>query len=268
LKDWIRGKLRARRAKRRLNSKPVMTKHGFKFSGPDVMTSGDFEPTETEVLKKLLVDCDQFVNVGANFGYYICLAQSMNVRAEAVEPVPLNLELLKRNLRSNGYDENVTVHACACGEKTGEMEIFGVGTGASLVKGWARNPKSLRNVVQIRRLDEIISPESVSDRTLFLVDVEGFELQVMKGAEALLSAPNQPIWMLESGLSDHREHGQLNSAFLEVFDFVVDRGYRVCSVSNPEITIQREQITQSLNEGKDLIGELNFLLIPKGRSLN
>jgi len=118
-----------------LRSKGVMTGHGFKFSGSPTMKDGVFEQAETEVLCKLLVKADRFVN----FGHFVCLAQSMNVPTIAVEPVPVNWEFLHKNIAQNGFERGVTVHACACGETVGHAEIFGVGTGASCQRPGAQS---------------------------------------------------------------------------------------------------------------------------------
>lgn len=267
MKDWIRGILRARKAQRLLRSEGVMTGHGFKFSGPSTMKEGVFEQAETEVLCKLLAKADRFVNVGANFGYFVCLAQSMNVPTIAVEPVPVNLELLRKNIAQNGFERGVTVHACACGETAGQAEIFGVGTGASFVKGWARNPESLHHTVDVRPLDDIVAADSLSGRSVFLVDVEGFELEVLKGADAILSLKDKPIWLLESGLSDHRQGGELNPMFEEVFALLQRHGYDMYCINRPEQAVSGAEIRRSLETGKDLIGGHNFLLVPEGHAI-
>jgi len=267
MKDWIRGKLRARRASRLLEKDGVDTGLGFRFSGPSVMQEGAFEPEETKILQNLLSDADRFVNVGANFGYFVCLARSMNVPVTAVEPVPVNLQLLDKNLRQNGYDGDVVVHRCACGQETGEAEIFGVGTGASFVKGWARNPQSLHHKVPVRRLDDLVAASELSGRSVFLVDVEGFELEVLKGADAILSLEDKPVWMLESGLSDHREEGDLNPQFEAVFDLLTSHGYDLYAVNRPDQRVEKADITTSFETGKDVIGGHNFLLVPAGQTI-
>ncbi|SHI87137.1 methyltransferase, FkbM family [Shimia gijangensis] len=264
MKDWIRGKLRARRANRLLQKEAVQTDLGFLFAGPEAMTSGVFEPKETAILTALLSDADKFVNVGANFGYYVCLAQSLGVPSVAVEPVPVNLEILHGNIARNGYGDNVTVFPNACGEAEGEAEIFGVGTGASLVKGWARNPESLAHKVPIRRLDDMVPAASVTSRTVFLVDVEGFELEVIKGADGILSREDKPIWLMETGLTDHRSEGGLNPQFEEVFTRVSQYGYEFYCVEQPDKPVTRDIIQESLERGVDLIGGINFLLVPVG----
>lgn len=267
MKDWIRGKLRARRASRLLQKDAQETQLGFSFAGPDAMMSGTFEAKETQILTSLLSDADKFVNVGANFGYYVCLAQSLGVPAVAVEPVPVNLKLLRNNIERNGFEAGVEIFPNACGEVDGEAKIFGVGTGASLVKGWARNPESLSHKVKIRRLDDMVPAKSVSSSTVFLVDVEGFELEVIKGADGLLGSEHKPIWLMETGLTDHRSEGGLNPRFEEIFERVSQYGYEFYCVEKPGAPVTHKLIKDSIACGKDLIGGINFLLVPEGRSV-
>ena len=186
------------------------------------MQTGQFEPSETTLLRKLLTQADLFVNVGANFGYYVCMARQMGVRSVAVEPVPLNVETLNRNIKINNWDTDVVVHPVACGESAGAAEIFGEGSGASFISGWARNPNALKHRVPVERLDSLLFDENVTEKSVFLVDVEGFELEVLRGAGSILAAPNRPVWILESGLTDHRPEGELNLGFLEVLQIVLD----------------------------------------------
>ncbi|MCA0873810.1 FkbM family methyltransferase [Seohaeicola saemankumensis] len=262
MKDWIRAQIRRRRARRHLRRRPVQTPLGFTFVGPEPMQSGIFEEAETRLLRDLLEGADLFVNVGANYGYYICLARQMGVPAIAVEPVPINLETLRCNIALNHWTDSVTVHPVACGASEGVAEIFGEGTGASLISGWARNPKALRHRVPVRRLDALLQGEAVTGSTVLLVDVEGFELEVLRGSEALFAPGARPRWILESGLTDHRAEGGLNTQFLEIVDFLLERDYRIFSALEPDLEITRDRVTASIEQGVDLVGTHNFLLRP------
>ncbi len=266
--DWIRAQLRRRRA-RRLSKRPaVKTPFGFEFHGPEVMQSGLFEVAETKVLRTLLSRADLFVNVGDNYGYYVCMARQMNVRCIAVEPVPVNVETLRRNIAINNWTDKIDVHPVACGEKSGSAVIFGEGTGASLISGWARNPKALKHTVPVRPLDELLAKETITSSTVFLVDVEGFELEVLRGAKEIMASPNRPIWMLESGLTDHRPGGQMNLGFLDVMEIILENDYRVFSALDIGFEITLETVKDSIANGVDQLNTYNFLLVPNGFDLS
>ena len=56
------------------NTAPHETSMGFKFIGNSLMESGQFEQLESEWVRRIIKDADVFVNVGANVGYYCCIA--------------------------------------------------------------------------------------------------------------------------------------------------------------------------------------------------
>jgi len=228
------------------------------------MQNGSFEITETNILIKLFSHADLFINVGANFGYYICMARNMGVRSIAIEPIPINQNILKRNLIENNWDQNVILHSVACGNSDENVTIYGEGTGASIIKGWAQNPSRLKHVVPMKKLDNILSNEKVTTKSVILIDVEGFEFDVLHGAQNMLGSKDKPVIMLESGLTDHRAEGGLNLNFLEIFKFIIKNGYRVFSVEDINFEITEELIKKNIEQNKDQLGTHNFLLIPNG----
>ena len=258
----IRSFNHRRLTRRHLKKISVNTPFGFKFLGPSVMQDGSFEVTETKILIKLFYQADIFVNVGANFGYYICMARNMGVRSIAIEPIPINQRILKQNLIENNWDQNVILHPIACGNSNGNVTIYGEGTGASIIPGWAQNPSRLKHIVPMKKLDNILSNEKVTSKSVILIDVEGFEFDVLRGAENILGSPDKPVIMLESGLTDHRSEGGLNLKFLEIFKFIVKNGYRVFNVKDINFEITQELIEKNIEQNEDKLGTHNFLIIP------
>ena len=258
----IRSFNHRRLTRRHLKKISVNTPFGFKFLGPSVMQDGSFEVTETKILIKLFYQADIFVNVGANFGYYICMARNMGVRSIAIEPIPINQRILKQNLIENSWDQNVILHPIACGNSNGNVTIYGEGTGASIIPGWAQNPSRLKHIVPMNKLDNILSNEKVTSKSVILIDVEGFEFDVLRGAENILGSPDKPVIMLESGLTDHRSEGGLNLKFLEIFKFIVKNGYRVFNVKDINFEITQELIEKNIEQNEDKLGTHNFLIIP------
>jgi FkbM family methyltransferase len=262
--NQIRSFNRRRLTRRHLKKPSVITPFGFKFFGPDTMQNGSFEITETKILIKLFSQADIFVNVGANFGYYICMARNMGVRSIAIEPIPINQKILKQNIIENHWDQNVILHPIACGNSDENITIYGEGTGASIIQGWAQNPSALKHVVPIKKLDNILSIEKVTSKSVILIDVEGFEFEVLHGAQNILGSKDKPVIMLESGLTDHRSEGGLNLKFLQIFEFIIKNGYRVFSVEDINFEITQELIKKNIEQNVDQLGTHNFLLIPNG----
>ena len=88
---------------RQTDEDPTMSPLGFKIAGSIAAQQGVFEPTETSIVSRLLDDIDTFVNVGANVGYYCCIALNKNKPVIAFEPIASNVQLLLKNVRANGW---------------------------------------------------------------------------------------------------------------------------------------------------------------------
>lgn len=81
-----------------------------------------------------------FIDVGANQGYYFCLAGQMGLKVASVEPEQGNLRFLYSNLRTNNFAAEVFPIGLDC--SPGVKEFYGDGDTASMVKGWGGTRKS------------------------------------------------------------------------------------------------------------------------------
>lgn len=121
----------------------AVTPHGFRLMvrGHIVhrwMLDGTFEAVEVAAMQKNLASADVFVDVGANIGFYTCLALQQGKFAVAIEPQPRNLRCLRHNLAVNGWNKMAEVHPVGLGAEPGQQQLYGAsGTGASLIPRWA-----------------------------------------------------------------------------------------------------------------------------------
>jgi hypothetical protein len=88
---------------RRLAKPPVQTPMGFRFSGNPQMEKGVFEQNELRIIGTLLQDSEIFINIGANTGYYCCLALGTGKYTIAFEPIESNLQCLYKNITANNW---------------------------------------------------------------------------------------------------------------------------------------------------------------------
>ena len=150
------------------------------------------EPALTEFLLTRFVSAAErnFIDVGANIGYFSCLMSKLagpSGSVLAVEPEPDNLKLLEQNLKINNL-MNVTVYACALGEREGLAKL-------GLYKAANRGRHSMLDAdaantipVRVRTLDEVVksSPVQGASWDLVKIDVEGYEGFVLAGANQTL----------------------------------------------------------------------------------
>lgn len=239
------------------------TQWGFLFAGHDAMTMGMFEPEETAVVRKLLEDVDVLVNVGANVGYYCCHALSMGKSVIAVEPNTRNLHYLLKNIKNNDWERQAEVFPVAMGSGADILQMWGGGTGASLVKGWASIPESYVTQVPILSLDRVLGNTLHGKRSLILVDIEGAEFMMLQGAKQTLMAEPRPIWLMEVSFAEHQPAGvTMNPRFAETFDLFFEQGYQVVTADSAaeEIT---PAIVQEVVARRRKLTTHNFVFIKR-----
>ena len=126
-------------------------------------------------LQQLIV-IDVGANVGDTAGPIAAAIGADNVKFICIEGDPQYLPFLRQNVSSLDADIIVAI----AGPSNGEIN-------ASLM-----GDHGTSSVVQGTGLTKMISIESVTDRTIDIlkIDTDGFELEVLKGAGALLRQPN------------------------------------------------------------------------------
>jgi FkbM family methyltransferase len=188
------------------------------------MQSGHFEQDETSLLQSYLPAAELFVDVGANVGFYTCLARSRGVPTVAFEPEMHNLRNLYRNLEVNGF-QDTEVWPIGLADKPGLLKIYGAHTGASVIKGWAGiSSDAWSQVVPVNTLDNVLGHRFDGKKMLIKIDVEGAELSVLRGARRILqNASKGPIWLVEITQSLH--HPTINASFLATFELFWQYGY-------------------------------------------
>jgi FkbM family methyltransferase len=221
------------------------------------MQKGSFEVEETRIIREMLKSSDVFLNVGANVGYYAAHALQAGVSTVLFEPHPDNVAMLLRNLRVNRW--NAEVHCTACGETNDVLELYGGGTAASLLPGWAGQSISHVNLVPVTPLDSLVGNRFHGQRILCLVDVEGAELAVLSGAAQFLNRTPRPVWVVEICIDVHQPDGKLNAKLLETFDVFYSRNYAAFMLGGGFREIRREEVERIAETGINSLEGHNFL---------
>ena len=232
-----------------------------------LMRTGRFEVEETALVQMLLQRVDLFVDVGANVGYYTCLALSQGKRVVAFEPQPRNVDILLRNLRANGWGDGVEVHALALGARAGVLDLYGAsGPLASLVPNWAGYSPRYHQLVPGAALDDIVAARFANQRMLVKIDVEGAEYQVLRGAEATLRRVPRPLWLMEICLHEHHPGGA-NPDYARTFELFWRCGYEAYAVTSARHRVTREDVGRWLAAGRSGSGTINYLFADPGEAL-
>ncbi|MEJ7783918.1 MAG: FkbM family methyltransferase [Solirubrobacteraceae bacterium] len=153
------------------------------------------ESSEIDAVCKLLDRSSVVVDVGANIGAFaLPVTRATEARIIAVEPVTSTFALLNDNVRRNRADEAVRPVQSALGETAGEAVVTTGSQSANYVLAAQSTARVGEELVPMTTLDMLLDGEPRID--LIKVDVEGLELNVMRGAQETLEN-HAPAVLLE-----------------------------------------------------------------------
>ena len=157
---------------------------------------GSYEPGTLGTMRRLLRPGDTFLDIGANHGLMTCVAAQVvgpTGHVIAWEPSGGSFALLTMNVGRNGFRDRVTLVRKAAGGETGEQALYyrpEFGTGGATMVPTGREPDE---VVEVGRIDDHLDRHPIS---MMKVDVEGFELDALTGAQRMLRE-DRPIVCME-----------------------------------------------------------------------
>lgn len=171
------------------------------------------------------------VDVGANAGQFslAMLREHPGVSILALEPLPDVAAALRANVARH---PTVRVSECAAGAVGGSALMHRhVHTLSSSLLATTRAfetafPESARQgpsrpvEVDVARLDDLVSPDELVGPTLLKLDVQGFEIEALKGAERLLSHCD---WVLAEAAVERVYDGE--PLFADLYDHLRSRGF-------------------------------------------
>jgi FkbM family methyltransferase len=234
---------------------------GFSFVGSVSMQDGTFEATEVAIIRRLLEDCNVLVNIGANAGYYCCIAAQAGKSVIAFEPLPENVRLLLRNVHDNGYEPQVEIFPLGLGSTSGIATLYGGGTGASLTEGWAGVSNVQARLIPVSSADLILGNRLDGEHCLVIMDIEGAELQALRGSRNLLSQAPKPIWMVEIVGSENRDNRSgFNADFEATFEMFWSHGYETWTAEDNPRKITRDDVAK-MSATQTSLGVYNYLFV-------
>jgi FkbM family methyltransferase len=209
------------------------------FISHRIARSGVWEPFESAMMLGLLSPGDQFIDVGANIGWYsIAAATRIGTGGHvlAIEPDAGNFALLEANIKQTGA--SVTPFRCALGSATGRgtLSTSSTNKGDHRVRNFVVDePRGSPGTVRVETLDNVLesSGEFDIDRLRVIkIDVQGFEAEVLKGSTRLLSRlPARTLMFLEFEPSLLRDASP--SACEELIDMIASIGRNIFQICRP-----------------------------------
>jgi len=157
---------------------------------------GFYESGALNIFKNILAENDVFVDVGANIGLMSFFASQLvgrNGIVLAVEPTEIFFQDLSNGIKKNNF-ENIIPLKIGLGSSKKQLPIYHNKICPSLIQTDENDPSE---IIEIRTLDSVVEENNISKIKLIKIDVEGFELEVIKGGQRLFSGPNAPLVCVE-----------------------------------------------------------------------
>ena len=170
----------------------VLVSDGYDSLASRVAWSGmdGFEPESLRLFLHLLDSSKTVIDVGAHIGLYALMASTdrPDVTTIAFEPVPRNLQYLRRNVARN-HTPDLRVEAAAVGDHDGTITLYIPETTrlpatASIVE--SNSAEKVGTEVPIVSLDHYVTTHDISSVDLIKLDVEGAEAAVLRGAAEII----------------------------------------------------------------------------------
>ena len=227
IREWFGGSYR------NIPDKIVQIRDGRKIHiGPDyiywpIHIGLDFEPEASSVVRRLLHPGDIVVDAGANYGWYTTLmAQIVGTKGmvHAFEPVPLTYRRLNEHVDINGFRNRVMAVQSALGieDDTVKIHVFkNLSHSRSSLSPLDQNDFST-NEVPITSLNKYLKTMGITHVDFLKCDVEGSELNVLRGACAFLESPKAPIMMVEL---NHETSAAFGYTIYDLVNYLRDLGY-------------------------------------------
>ncbi len=193
---------------------PIFVNTGDLGCPSPIISGGIWEPENLSVLYSFVTDNTVFLDIGANIGYFsIAIGNRLKGGGKvfAIEPHPILTKLIERSVQLNGLEAVVKIYQCAVSDQQGTLDLFypddHLGKGSFI-----RNANEQGQCLSVpsHRLDDLLSKDLVVD--LIKIDVEGHELNVLRGMQEVLKrSPKAKVLFekLESSTAETNEIGRL-----------------------------------------------------------
>lgn len=195
----------------------------FRVSSPQEILSIETLYAEEEFFGRMLASLregDVLFDVGANIGLVTLLTARAqpSVSVHSFEPEPRNAARLAENVELNAL-KNVRIHRVALGSFPGSAKLYVVGEMGSGLHSLAPSETEGHASIDIGvTTGAEVARETGSRPSVMKIDVEGFEMDVLKGCEPLLGAGGCREVFLEA-----HAHAPVSAA--EVRAWMEARGY-------------------------------------------
>lgn len=209
----------------KLKTTNVRLPRGSRFAIPRVdeiaerIANGTYEIDVVRFLGGALKPGMVAFDLGAHCGYFTLLmreAVGADGQVHSFEPSPRTYRRLTANVRRNGYS-NVFARESAVGSQVGSLTLntYNNSRAAYATLGTPPFPDSIAARVPVTTLDLYSAQPGIGQVDLVKMDVEGSELEVLKGARQLLESRRLKVIVFEASDATLASRGTNSAAVLD-----------------------------------------------------
>jgi FkbM family methyltransferase len=192
------------------------------------------------------------IDVGASEGGFATKFRGLFPEAKiySFEPIPRSF---KKLIKKFELDKNFFAYNMALGNTTGELEFnrnehIGASSFLEISKlhkdahPYTQNYSKIK--VGVNKLDNIFKPNNLTPNIILKLDVQGYEIEVLKGAEGLL----KHIKFIYSEVCFNKLY-EKQPLINEIVSFLKEKGFQISGIEN---------ISQSIKDGLFLNADAIF----------
>jgi FkbM family methyltransferase len=202
-----------------------------------ILLEGDYESGSTKLAKKVLSSGGLFMDVGANFGLFTCIAAVGNdkIKIIAVEPNHRVMHRLLHNISQNGLEERVQVMNVAV---SGKFQFVTMEQPASNNMGTTTTREGSAGLLSVLScpLDFICSENNIRKVTLLKIDVEGNEFDILK------EFPFEK-YRVENIILEFNHLSKV--PFYELWSFFERKGFKAFTITGEELVDEKKGIPEN-----------------------
>lgn len=213
----------------------------------ELIYAQNYEASERRFVLDYLKPGDVFIDVGANIGLFSIIAAlsvGKNGQVISFEPASATYRRLCENIHLNDMASIIQTYLLAV-SNIRETRQFNVSKG--IYAAWnsfavpvCDDRRFSKQMVDSVTLDDVVASNALPKISLLKVDVEGWELYVLWGAQSLLSSDQAPDILIEF---TEATAASVGISLKEVYDWLIEQGYAFYRCNGQEKNIWREFYT-------------------------
>lgn len=214
----------------------------------EILNFGEYEPEESQVIRRIAEQMDTMLDIGANIGWYSLMASKINPNStiHSFEPIPTTYSRLIQNFALNNIDD-LYCHNYGFSSEHGTFPffIYPEGTGNASMKNLAEREDATILDCELRTLDSVLDWLPSNNRIDFIkCDVEGNELFVLQGGLNLLTE-YKPVLLCELLRKWSAVFGYHPN---DAIDLLKSIGYKTYTVGPKANLVEFSRITETTSQ--------------------